>query len=110
MVCYYRNLSERGKDHCKEVNCGYGQIFVRIEGSKSKILNQKLTMGQLDDGTVVDFKWLSQHLWVLIWKMIDNDLHGRRLALTQNDVDNRFELWRALFIENEGGAASRMHE
>ena len=35
---------------------------------------------------------------------IDNDLHGRRLALTQNDVDNGFELWRALFIENEGGA------
>ena len=38
------------------------------------------------------------------WKNIDNDLHGRRLALTQNESDNGFELWRALFVENEGGA------
>ena len=46
----------------------------------------------------------SQHLWVLIGKNINDELHGRRLALTQNDADNGFELWRALFKENEGGA------
>ena len=38
------------------------------------------------------------------WENINADLHGRRLALTQNDADNGFELWRALFKENEGGA------
>ena len=41
---------------------------------------------------------------VFIGKNINGDLHGRRLALTQNDADNGFELWRALFKENEGGA------
>lgn len=43
-------------------------------------------------------------MWVFIGKNVDNELHGRRLALTQNDPDNGFELWRAIFIENEGGA------
>ena len=91
------------KDHCKEVNSGYAQIFQLIESSKSKISNVNLGMGQLSDGTPVDFKWLSQHLWVFIAKNMNDDLHGRRLALTQNDPDNGFERWRALFIENEGG-------
>ena len=100
---HYRNWSDRMKDHCKEVNCGYGPIFAMIEETKTRISNIRLTMGQLNDGTMVDFKWLSQHMWVFIGKH-DNDLHGRRLALTQNEADNGFELWRALFVENEGGA------
>ena len=60
--------------------------------------------GNLEDGTEVDYKWLSQHLWVFIGKNIDNDLHGRRLALTQHEADNGFELWRTLYVENEEGA------
>ena len=101
---HYRNWSDRVKDHCKETNCGYGFIFNLIEAQKTRISNSNLSMGKLDDGTEVDFKWLSQHLWVFIGKNIDNDLHGRRLALTQNEQDNGFELWRALYVENEGGA------
>ena len=100
----YRNWSDRIKDHCKEVNLGYAQVFSLIEASGSMITQANLNMGTLSDGTVVNFKWLSQHLWVFIGKNINDDLHGRRLALTQNDADNGFELWRALFIENEGGA------
>ena len=100
----YRNWSDRMKDHCKEVNCCYGQIFEIIEAQKTRISNNNLTMGQLEDGTLVDYKWISQHLWVFVGKNIDNDLHGRRMALTQNDADNGFELWRALYVENEGGA------
>ena len=100
----YRNWADRMMDHCKEMNGGYGQIFVKIEASKFRILNSNLGVGQLDDGTTVDYKYLSQHLWVFIGKNVDNDVHGRRMALTQNDADNGFELWRALYIECEGGA------
>ena len=102
----YRNWADRMKDHCKEVNCEYAEIFRLIEASKPKITNANLTIGKLSDGTDVDFKWVSQHLWVFIAKHINDDLHGRRLALTQNDPDNGFKLWRALSIENEGGRAS----
>ena len=100
----YRNWSERIKDHCKEVNLGYAQIFEMIEAQGSKIQQANLQLGVLDNGVQVDYKWLSQHLWVFLGKNINDDLHARRLALTQNDADNGFELWRALFIENEGGA------
>ena len=100
----YRNWSDRVKDHCKEVNLGYAHVFNLIEAQGSKIVQANLQMGMLENGVTVDFKWLSQHLWVFIGKNINDDLHGRRLALTQNDADNGFELWRALYIENEGGA------
>ena len=100
----YRNWSDRMKDHCKEVNSGYGKHFQQIENSKTRIYNRDLGMGNLGNGTIVDSQWLSQHLWVFIGNHISNDLHGRRLSLTQNDQDNGFELWRSLFIENEGGA------
>ena len=59
----YRNWSDRMKDHCKEVNCYYGQIFEIIESQKTRISNMNLTMGKLEDGTVVDYRWISQHLW-----------------------------------------------
>ena len=99
----YRNWSDRIKDHCKEINSGYGRIFQFIENNKTRIYSRDLGMGNVD-GAVVDFHWLSQHLWVFIGNHINNDLHGRRLSLTQNEQDNGFELWRSLFIENEGGA------
>ena len=35
---------------------------------------------------------------------MNDDLHASRLSLTQNDPDNGFELWRALYMEHEGGA------
>ena len=102
----YRNWADRMMDHCKEMNGGYGQIFVKTEASQFRIPNSNLSVGQLDDGTTVDSKWLSQHLWAFIGENIDNDLHGRRMALAQNDADNGFELWRALYIENDGGRTS----
>ena len=91
------------KDHFKEVNCDYFHIFAIIETQKTRISYLTLTMGQLDDWTVADYRWLSQHLLAFIAKNIDNDLHGRRMALTQNVADNGFELWRALFVENDWG-------
>ena len=79
-------------------------MFQFIENSKTRIFNCNLGMGTLPDGSAVDYLWISQHMWVFIGKNISNDLHGRRLSLTQNDADNGFELWRSLFVENEGGA------
>ena len=72
----YRNWAERVKDHCKEVNHGYAQIFQFLESSKTRIFNCNLGMGTLANGSVVDYLWLSQHMWVFIGKNISNDLHG----------------------------------
>ena len=42
---HYRNWSDRMKDHSKEVNLGYGEIFNWIEQSKNRISNTSLNMG-----------------------------------------------------------------
>ena len=63
-----------------------------------------LGMYTLPDGVTVDLHWIAKHLWSFIGRNVTDVVHGRRLTLTQNQEDNGVELWRALFVENEGGA------
>ena len=53
----YRGWSDRMNDHCKEVNCCYDGIFEIMEAQKTRMSSVNLTMGQLEDGTVVDYRW-----------------------------------------------------
>ena len=52
----YRNWSERIKDHCKEVNLGYAQVFEMIEAQGTRIQHANLQLGTLANGVQVDFK------------------------------------------------------
>ena len=63
-----------------------------------------LGMTTLENGVPVDMQWISRHLWSFTGRNVTDVVHGRRLNMTLNEEDNGIELWRALFIENEGGA------
>ena len=101
---HYRNWADRVKDHCKEVNPSYSYIFELIEKEKQPIDMNALQLYTLPNGVVVDMNWVAKHLWSFIGRNVTDTVHGRRLTLTQNQEDNGIELWRALFVENEGGA------
>ena len=100
----YRNWADRVKDHCKEVNPSYSYIFELIQRERQPIAMNALGMYTLPDGVTVDLHWIAKHLWSFIGRNVTDVVHGRRLTLTQNQEDNGVELWRALFVENEGGA------
>ena len=100
----YRNWAGRVKDHFKEVNINYALIFDLIEKAKTPIPIHTLNMFRLENGIIVDMRWIAQHLWTFIGKNVNDSVHERRLTLTQNEEDNGIELWRSLFIENEGGS------
>ena len=99
-----KNWNERVRDHSKEVNPGWGYIFQAIETSKLKLRLADCVYWTTPNGAGVDLKWASQHLWSFIRSNITNTVHMRCLTLTMNEADNGFELWRMLFLENEGGA------
>ena len=101
---HYRNWADRIKDHCKEVNPSYAYIFEIIEKEKLPIPMSNLKMHTLRNGVSVDLNWVANHLWSFIGRNVTDAVHSRRLTLTQNEEDNGIELWRALFVENEGGA------
>ena len=104
-AAHYRSWADRIKDHCKEVNMSYAYIFDMIEKEKQPIPMAALRRHEtLPNGALVDMLWISNHLWVFIGRNVNDSIHGRRLTLTQNEPDNGIELWRALFVENEGGA------
>ena len=100
----YKNWNERVRDHCKEVNSGWSYVFHAVESSKVKLHLSDCAYWTMPNGAGVDLRWASQHLWSFIRSNITNTVHMRCLTLTMNEDDNGFELWRMLFLENEGGA------
>ena len=52
----------------------------------------------------VDWNFLAIKLWSFIGDRVTGIVHQRRQQLTLGEEYNGLELWRALFIQNKGGA------
>ena len=100
----YKNWNERVRDHFKEVNPNWGYVFNGVESSKVRIPIADCRLWAMPNGMQCDLKWAAQHLWSFIRSNITDTVHIRCLTLTMNEDDNGLELWRMLFLENEGGA------
>ena len=103
----YKIWADRIKDHFKERNSDWNYIFKLIESSKSPIWKHSLgqsTVGDSSRSSAVDFQWITSHLWTFIGKHVTEVVYSRRMTLTNGEEDHGMELWRALFVENEGGA------
>ena len=104
---HYKIWADRIKDHFKERNSDWTFIFKLIESSKSPIWKHSLsqsTVGNSVRCSAVDFQWVTSHLWTFIGKHVTEVVYSRRMTLTNGEEDHGMELWRALFVENEGGA------
>ena len=51
-----------------------------------------------------DLCGLPQALWTLLGTLMGDEIHPRREALAGGEEGNGLELWRVLYLENEGGA------
>ena len=100
----YKNWNERVRDHFKQVNPNWSYVFNGVESSKVRIPISECRIWAMPNGMQCDLKWAAQHLWSFIRSNITDTVHIRCLTLTMNEDDNGLELWRMLFLENEGGA------
>ena len=103
-VYHYKSWSNRVKDHCNEVNTNYIYVFDTIEAQKLPIKLQNCATVKLTNGVECDFAQIAGILWSFLRNNVNDKVHERSLELTFNQPGNGLELWRALFVENEGGA------
>ena len=103
----YKYWADRVKDHFKEKNRDYEFVFREIEAQKVPVMKANMSNAVIGDSTrqvLVDWSWITSHLWTFIGKHVTQTTYTRRTTLTGGEEDNGVELWRALFVENEGGA------
>ena len=101
----YRNWASRVKDHLLSTNLNWGSVLEVIEKERVPLTKARLqTIAGIDDAPM-DMVKVSQLLWAFLGNhCLKNSIYERRLQLTSGEDNNGFELWRALFQENEGGA------
>ena len=56
------------------------------------------------DGVRLDLVWISRHLWTFLGPRLGDDVYGRRVQMAGGEENNGLELWRKMFMDNEGGA------
>ena len=103
----YQTWANRMKDHFCEKNPNWSHVFKLIESWKIPISNSQLgtnVIGDTHNPIIVDFNWVANHLWTFIGKQITDTMYYSRTTLTNGEDGNGVELWRALYIQNEGGA------
>ena len=103
-VYHYKSWSNRVKDHCNEVNTNYMFVFDLVESQKLPIQLHNCQTTGLSSGAECDFRQVAPLLWSFLRNNVNDKVHERSLELTFNQAGNGLELWRALFVENEGGA------
>ena len=78
-----------------------------IENSKTPIWKHSLGQSAVGDESrqsAIDFQWATAHMWTFIGKHVAEAVYSRRQTLVNGEEDHGIELWRALYVENEGGA------
>ena len=102
----YQTWSNRMKDHFCEKNPDWDCVFKLIESWKVPIQMSQLGVNVIGahQNVVVDFRWVANHLWTFIGKNVTDSVYYSRTTLTHGEENNGVELWRALYIQNEGGA------
>ena len=101
----YPNWSSRVKDHLMASNISWGRLLEIVEKEKTPLTKQRLAAIPYTDSAQIDLLKVSQVLWSFLGNHgFANPVYQRRLQLTQGKDSNGFELWRALFQENAGGA------
>ena len=84
-------------------NQGWGRVVELTEMQRSPLTKHRLAaMGGVDEAPL-NLNQLSSHLWTFLGQhCLEDVVYSRRLQLTNGEDLNGLELWRRLFLENQG--------
>ena len=99
----YDEWHARIVEHCALSNQSWLKVFDLIEKTKRPVSLRDLPNIKIE-GLDVDWNNLAVKLWTFIGNHVTGIIHQRRNQLTLGQEYNGIELWRALFVQNKGGA------
>ena len=104
-AAHYRTWRSRVTDHLMASNQSWGRVLELVERQRAPLSKERLAgIGGVDDAPM-DLNKISAQLWSFLGQYcLGNKVYDRRLQLTNGEDFNGLELWRRLFLENQGGA------
>lgn len=96
----YSHWKNKLSDHCADTNYYWRAILKHIQEANGTIDYHQLVRVHYGKSTGWD---LSLELWNFISKRIGQTIYDTRVQLANGVDGNGFELWRALFVQFEGG-------
>ena len=100
----YRNWSNRIRDHLVAEHQPWGRLLDVVEKARIPLTFSWLAACPGIDGARLDLPWLSRHLWTFLGNRLGDSIYVRRIQVAGGEESNGLELWRRIFMENEGGA------
>ena len=85
-------------------NQGYGRIIYEVERENFPLTFERLQAHPYIPGLAVDLNWVTRHLWMFISRHVTKSFRNSMNSLVGGQELNGLELWRILWIQNEGGA------
>ena len=92
------------KYHICSGNQARGRLLEVMEKHRTPLTFAFLQQTTTVDGAPLDLPHLSRDLWSFLGPRLGDDVYSRRTQIAGGEDRNGFELWRRLFMENEGGA------
>ena len=96
----YSHWKNKLTDHCADTNAYWRAILKHIQEANAPIDYHVLANTRYGHSTGWD---LALDLWNFVSKRIGQTIYEKRTQLVHGIEGNGFELWRALFVQFEGG-------
>ena len=100
----YREWRELLRDHLLGTNQGYGRILHEIEKYRTQLSMNYLICRRSLPGMNIDMLWITKQLWTFLVRHVNRDTRKSFKTLVDGEELNGAELWRSLFVNNNGGA------
>ena len=85
-------------------NPGWLRVLQLMEMQTSPITFERLRRIHTIDGCPVNAVWLSKALWAFVTEICTPGVNAVKTIWAGNEEYNGFELWRRMYLTNEGGA------
>ena len=103
-IVNYRDWHDLMRDQRLSANQGYGRILYELEQQVEPLyMNTILANPYPIRGFNCDIAWITKHLWTFIARNVIKSFRKSLKSLVAGEEFNGLELWRTLWISNEGG-------
>ena len=92
------------RDHLISSSCSWSRLLELVEQERRPFSQEKQKIIKTVDGVHVDLSFISNQLWAFVGNHLSPNVYSNRLSMVGGEEYNGLELWRKLYLDNEGGA------
>ena len=103
-ILHYKEWHDLMRDHLLGSHQGYGRVLFEIERSQEPLTMDFIMRNPYIAGMNVDMTWITKSMWTFMVRHATKSARNTFHTLVDGEELNGAELWRVLYVNNEGGA------